>query len=197
MKYCIFIGLFLFYSEFSFGQFNSDRIEEKLTKYFQATESKNWETVLNLINPKIFKLTPRKVIEQMYRQMDRKASMLIRFENTKILNYRPELILLDTSYIPIDYSQNLYIQVNPHIYKTKKQLKTLYEGFELSYLGQGIEFDPKNHQFILDSKNTLIASSPVGQDVWTFWEYRPNDPMTRLILPIEVIERLERGWIGN
>jgi hypothetical protein len=81
MQYCIFKDLFLFYSEFSLGQFNSDRIEEKLTKYFQTTKSKNWEIVLNLIYPKIFKLTPRKVIEQMNRQMGRKASMLMRFEN--------------------------------------------------------------------------------------------------------------------
>jgi hypothetical protein len=120
--------------------------------------------------------------------------MLIRFDNSKILSFRTELVVSDTSYVPVDYSQYLYINVNPALYKTKKQLKTLQDGFELNYLGQGIEFDPNKHQFIVESRNTLIASSPVGKELWSFWEYRPNDPMIRLIFPKEVTERLKRGW---
>lgn len=129
--------------------------------------------------------------------MDSETSLLISFKNMKVLNYKSELVVSDTSYIPVDYSQELHIRVNPGIYKTKKQLRTLQEGFQLSYLGQGIIFDFEKYQFIVESKSTIICSSPLGQESWTFWEYRPDDPMTRVILPLEVINRLRTGWIAD
>lgn len=194
MKNSFLTVLFIFCAGSILGQRQPESVQNKQLLYFEATESKSWDIVLDMINPKIFKLTPRVKIEQIYRQMDNKTSMLIHFRNMKILNFLPELVVSDTSYIPVDYSQELHIQVNPGIYKTKKQLRILQEGFQLSYLGQGIKFDPKKYQFILESRNTIIWSSPVGKEFWTFWEYRPNDPMLKVILPLDVVNRLGSGW---
>ncbi|WP_187174259.1 hypothetical protein [Algoriphagus sp. AK58] len=187
------IGILTFQTTWS--QSHELTIQPKLDQYFLATQTKDWKTVLDMINPKIFSLAPRDMMEQMYSQMENEAGMRFDFENMKVLDFKEGLVLTDTIYVPVDYSMTMDIYLNPDLYSTEKEIQQLYESFQITYLGQGIQFIKENLKFSLDIKNTLIASSPLNQESWTFLEYKANDPLTSFLLPTEVIDRLQRGWI--
>ena len=193
MKICFSVMFFLFFKAYSLAQEYKPGIQESINLYFEALESKKWNTLLDLTNPRIFEFMHRNSMEQVYRDMEISNGMSIRYENPKILRYNPEFILADTIYVPVDYSITLKINLDPDFYNTYR-LKQLQQEFQLNSQFQGIEFDEKNFRFIQNLSNTLIASCPVGKVSWKFWDYKSNDPMTKSIFPSKVLDRLIKGW---
>jgi hypothetical protein len=176
----------------------SQETEKSLLKstqiYFQATQLKDWKTVLDMMNPKVFHYAPKAIMEQMYRQMENDAGMKFIYSEMEIISIKSELTLADTSYIPVDYSMTLQIQLNPGIYRKPKDINLLHRGFEKTYSGQEVVFDQANSRFSIEIKNTLIASSALNSNLWYFSEYKAHDPLLNFILPTEVMNRLLEGW---
>ncbi|PZV83934.1 hypothetical protein CLV31_105160 [Algoriphagus aquaeductus] len=178
----------------AWAQGHSLELQPKLEQYFLATKTKDWKTVLDMANPKIFTLAPRKMMEQMYSQMEHEVGMRFDFGEMKILDFKEGLVLTDTVYVPVDYTMTLEIYLNPSLFTTEKQIQQLYEGFQIAYSGQQIRFDEETMRFTIKVKNTLIASAKRDSNHWYFGEYKANDPLTRMIFPHEVLERLRQGW---
>ncbi|WP_157359818.1 hypothetical protein [Algoriphagus mannitolivorans] len=162
--------------------------------YLNATQAKDWKSVLEMMNPKIFNYAPKAMLEQMYKQMENDSGMRFNYSEIEILRIKTEFILADTSYIPVDYSMTIQVHVNPKLYKNPDDIRLLHQGFEKTYAGQEVVFDPVNSRFSIDLKNTLIASSAQNSQLWYFSEYKANDPLLSYILPIEVMNRLLAGW---
>ncbi|TDQ18841.1 hypothetical protein DFQ04_0649 [Algoriphagus boseongensis] len=176
------------------GMSQSIELETDLNQYFLATQAKDWNKVLDMVNPRIFSIAPKDMMQQMYSQMESDSGMKFHFSEIKILGYKTELILQDTSYVPVDYSMILNIKLNPEIFKTPEHINMLHQGFEKTYAGQEVQFDQENAQFFIGVKNTLVASSAKNSNQWFFSEYKANDPLLSKILPAEVIDRLQKGW---
>ncbi len=188
----LFSALFLF-SFLAKAQHNQV-IENILEGYFQATENKDWVKVMDMANPKIFDFAPRETMIQLYAQMESDAGMGMEFSEMEILDIKKEYIHADTLYVPVDYKMTLEIQLNPARYQDPQLLNSMRAGFEVAYAGQDIVYDEENMRFTIKVKNTLIATSKQASNQWFFGEYKPNDPVTRLIFPSEVLNRLLQGW---
>lgn len=177
-----------------FAQEDKEILLKSTQSYLSATQSKDWKTVLEMMNPKIFNFAPKPMLEQMYRQMENDSGMKFHFSGIEILSYKSEYTLADTSYIPVDYSMTIQVQLNPSIYKNADDIRVLHQGFEKTYAGQEVIYDQSSSRFFIDIKNTLIASSAQNSNLWHFSEYKANDPLLSYILPSEVINRLLAGW---
>lgn len=169
-------------------------MESRLETYFLATQNKDWNGVMDMINPKIFSFAPRELMVQLYSQMESDAGMEMNFTEMEILDIKKGLEWSDTTYVPVDYKMTLLIHLNPNRYQDPEVLKSMSAGFELAYAGQDISFDRARMSFTIKVKNTLIASSKLDSDQWYFGEYKPTDPITKLIFPEEILKRLEQGW---
>lgn len=189
--------LFLFFALLwlplrSMGQQEKKLVEMEMIRYLQAMETKDWITVVNMVNPKYFLQVPKELLMQVYRQMDNQQGLQISFLEPKITSIKKELILADTSYIPVDYSLIMQIRPAPELFNSESELLDLYQEFEQSYQGQEVVFDQDSGLFYIDLKNTLIASKS-GNQIY-FLEYHAKDPFLEKILPAQVLERLKLGW---
>lgn len=195
MKKLLFVSLciLLFFQEVK-SQNHSISIETELDKYFLATQNKDWNGVMDRINPKIFSFAPRELMVQLYSQMEADAGMEMNFTEMEILDIKKGVEWSDTTYVPVDYKMTLLIHLNPNRYQDPEVLKSMSAGFEIAYAGQDITFDQERMSFTIKVKNTLIASSKLDSDQWYFGEYKPTDPITKLIFPEEILKRLEQGW---
>lgn len=178
----------------AFAQANPALLQSHLDRYFLATQAKDWKTVLDMVHPKVFSLAPREIMEQMYSQMENESGMRFDFGEITILHFKTELVHSDTVYIPVDYAMTLEIHLNPSLFSSDKQIQQLFEAFQIAYSGQQISFDEAQNRFTINLKNTLIASTKKDSNHWYFGEYKANDPLTRLIFPDAVLDRLREGW---
>ena len=195
MKKIIVLTALVFFSCFKvFSQHDSTTVESRLEAYFQATQKKDWNRVMEMINPKIFSFSPKELMIQLYTQMESDAGMEMNFTEMEILDIKKGLDWSDTTYVPVDYKMTLLIHLNPSRYQDQEVLNSMLTGFELAYSGQEIAFDREQLSFTIKVKNTLIASSKLDSDQWYFGEYKPTDPITKLIFPEEILKRLEQGW---
>ena len=185
---------FSFFSYPSFGQVKDSSLELSTKSYLDATQSKDWKKVLDMMNPKVFTIASKKMMEQMYRQMDNDSGLKFSFSEIEILGYKSALIISDTSYIPVDYSMTIQIQLNPGLFKNPEDISLLHRGFEKTYAGQEVVYDQLSSRFYIDIKNTLIALSAQNSGLWYFSEYKANDPLLNHILPNEVRQKLMAGW---
>lgn len=191
---CFSILLWFSLSSLGFAQEDKNILLQSTQTYLNATQEKDWKTVLDMMNPKIFNFAPKAMLEQMYRQMENDSGMKFLYSEVKILGIKSELTIADTSYIPVDYAMTIQIQLNPNLYKNSSDIRILHQGFEKTYAGQEVVFDQTSSRFLIDIKNTLIASSAQYSNLWHFSEYRANDPLLAYILPAEVMDRLLAGW---
>lgn len=189
LSYLVFVTCFQ-----AFCQQEYSSVESRLETYFLATQNKDWNGVMDMINPKIFSFAPRELMVQLYSQMESDAGMEMNFTEMEILDIKKGLEWSDTTYVPVDYKMTLLIHLNPNRYQDPEVLKSMSAGFELAYAGQDISFDRARMSFTIKVKNTLIASSKLDSDQWYFGEYKPTDPITKLIFPEEILKRLEQGW---
>jgi len=195
MKKLLFVSLFilLFFQEVK-SQNHSVSIETELDKYFLATQNKDWKAVIDMINPKVFSFTAKEQMVQLYSQMESDAGMEMNFTEMEILKIRKGVEWRDTTYVPVDYKITLIVDLNPSRYQDPDMLKSISTGFEVVYGGQDISFDREQMSFTIRAKSTLIASSLLNSEQWYFGEYKPTDPITKLIFPEEILKRLEQGW---
>jgi hypothetical protein len=193
-KRVVFILIFFLFQGFLFAQESERSLYQSTQSYLKATQTKDWKTVLDMMNPKIFAIAPKAMLEQMYRQMENDAGMRFMYSEMEIIGFKTELTLSDTSYVPVDYSMKIQIQLNPGIYKNAEDINQLHRGFEKTYAGQEVLYDQINSRFSIGIKNTLIASSALNSSLWYFSEYKANDPLLGFILPREVMNRLHAGW---
>lgn len=195
MKKIIVLTALVFFSCFKvFSQHDSTTVESRLEAYFQATQKKDWNRVMEMINPKIFSFSPKELMIQLYTQMESDAGMEMNFTEMEILDIKKGLDWSDTTYVPVDYKMTLLIHLNPSRYQDQEVLNSMLTGFELAYSGQEIAFDREQLSFTIKVKNTLIASSKLDSNLWHFGDYKPTDPMTKLIFPTEILKKLEQGW---
>jgi len=195
MKKSLFVSLLilLFFQEVK-SQNHSVSIETELDKYFLATQNKDWKAVIDMINPKVFSFTAKEQMVQLYSQMESDAGMEMNFTEMEILKIRKGVEWRDTTYVPVDYKITLIVDLNPSRYQDPDMLKSISTGFEIVYGGQDISFDREQMSFTIRAKSTLIASSLLNSEQWYFGEYKPTDPITKLIFPEEILKRLEQGW---
>lgn len=195
MKKSLFVSLLilLFFQEVK-SQNHSISIETELDKYFQATQNKDWKAVIDMINPKVFSFTAKEQMVQLYSHMESDAGMEMNFTEMEILKIRKGVEWRDTTYVPVDYKITLIVDLNPSRYQDPDMLKSISTGFEVVYGGQDISFDRERMSFTIRAKSTLIASSLLNSEQWYFGEYKPTDPITKLIFPEEILKRLEQGW---
>lgn len=195
MKKSLFVSILilLFFQEVK-SQNHSVSIETELDKYFQATQNKDWKAVIDMINPKVFSFTAKEQMVQLYSQMESDAGMEMNFTEMEILKIRKGVEWRDTTYVPVDYKITLIVDLNPSRYQDPDMLKSISTGFEVVYGGQDISFDRERMSFTIRAKSTLIASSLLNSEQWYFGEYKPTDPITKLIFPEEILKRLEQGW---
>lgn len=195
MKKVLLFSFLIFLTCFqAFCQNEHSAVESRLEKYFQATESKDWKAVIDMINPRVFSFAPKEQMVQLYSQMESDAGMTMNFTEMEILKIRKGVKWQDTTYVPIDYKLTLIIHLNPSRYQDTDMLKSISAGFEVVYAGQDISFDKERMSFTIRAKSTLIASSQLDSGQWYFGEYKPTDPITKLIFPAEILKRLEQGW---
>jgi len=195
MKKSLFVSILilLFFQEVK-SQNHSVSIETELDKYFLATQNKDWKAVIDMINPKVFSFTAKEQMVQLYSQMESDAGMEMNFTEMEILKIRKGVEWRDTTYVPVDYKITLIVDLNPSRYQDPDMLKSISTGFEVVYGGQDISFDREQMSFTIRAKSTLIASSLLNSEQWYFGEYKPTDPITKLIFPEEILKRLEQGW---
>lgn len=194
MKRIAWLALFLFFGYSTQAQEGNPALHFQLNHYLEATQSKDWSRILDMVNPKIFQLAPREMMEKMYSQLEKDGGIQFTISDLQVLDIKKSFTLSDTSYIPVDYSLVMSIQVNPEFYKTDNDLEILYRSFQHVYAGQEIYFDREKYTFTIHMKNTLVASSDTSTDQWYFSEYKANDPLVAYILPQEVRNKLQTGW---
>lgn len=165
-------------------------ISEKLDQFFQATQEKDWDKVLDLTYPKLFKLVPR---EQMLGLFENMAAEGMTFEMSemKINNiYGAEDFEAET-FTAVDYAMQLKIILDGESFNDQA-LDFMKTSFETTYGAEQVATDRENKTFTIQAEKTLFAIADKGTDNWHFIEKNAEQMMVlEQIIDQQVLEKFE------
>ena len=110
-KSTLLIALFLTLSSFALSAQNTDIIDSSLDKYIQASNDKDWNTVMDMVYEKLFTIAPKEQMLAMFQQMDA-MGMSIQMLEFKVTN-KSEPIEADSSqFVIVNYDSREKLTLN-------------------------------------------------------------------------------------
>lgn len=143
-------------------------ISEKLDQFFQATQEKEWEQVLDLTYPKLFELVPREQMLGLFQNMEAEG-MSFEMSNMKISEIYGAEDFEGETFSAVDYAMQMKIILNGDGFNDQAMgfMKT---SFETTYGAENVATDRDNKTFTIQAEKTLFAIADKDTDNWHFIE---------------------------
>ncbi len=200
MKNLFGIALFLTFSLLSFqplaaqpAEVDEASIKEKFKQYMQHSNAGEWDQLMDMLNPDLFKLVTKDQMIQMFAQME---MMGIKPVNDKfeVKNISAPIDTDSLVYVTLDYEADGRIEISNDELLKDGNREQLLGNLEKEYGEGNITYDEEKKEIQMAIDRTMVARSNKGQSNWTFIEYNANNPMQAAmleqVLPDGVIEKL-------
>ena len=193
MKKIISLFLLLLITQGVFAQkLSSQRsavFEKALNEYIGFMQEKDYDKMMDYVNPKLFDHAPRAQMIQVLESPE-KMGMNMSFEDMEIL----ELIPLDESgdYILAKYRLNLDVTLMSEQLQNEQAVNMMRDAFVKQSSEENVSYNEETHTFsINDSKKYMIGTYENNKP--SFLELDLNNPpmvsILKSIVPAEIIEK--------
>lgn len=150
------------------AQSHHAHIRAAAEKYLQATEESDWETVADMLYPKLFTIAPREDIIASFQELN-SDEIKVTIRDGAIKDIGELAYFEDEQYAFIDYTMSMDMQ-----FSDASLNEIMKSQFESMYGAGNVQLDQNTNTFLIQAANTMIAFSPKGGNEWTFLEYKPD-----------------------
>ena len=164
----------------------SKQILTQLEVYFQSTQNKNWEGVMDQVYPKIFDNTPREQIIAMFNDMENRGMKMDfnRFEIVSISEVKKSDI---EKFALVFYLSEFSIEFLGEEYHTAEVMSMMEESFYNNYGRENVEYNPAEYLFKIKANKKIFAVANKKTNDWKFIEYTAdNASKMDLFIPAEI-----------
>jgi hypothetical protein len=190
MKAKIRLLLFLMLSTFSLSTWaqskESKQIITQLQLYFEATQNKNWNAVMDQVYPKIFDSTPREQIIAMFNDMEARGMKMdfITFEITSISDVKKSGA---EKFALVRYLSEFTLEFITEEYHTEEIMSMMLKSFQTNYGAENVEYFAEEFRFKIKGNKQIFAVAEKKGSEWKFIEYTAdNASKMDLFIPDEV-----------
>ncbi|TXB61286.1 hypothetical protein [Phaeodactylibacter luteus] len=162
------------------------QIREQLQAYFEATESKDWAAVTDLLYPPLFELVPKADMIQMFEDMEGNG-MVFNMQDFKAQAISEVFRYEGEAFAKVDYIGRMSLQFTSEAMQTPEMTGMMKGNLEAQYGLDMVEHDPKSHTFTIKLNKSLLAVSPEGAGTWSFIEAEDSAGTLQQVLPAAVL----------
>ena len=172
-----------------FGQSDSLLAVSKtsITNFVNHFNNEQWDEVVKLTNPKMFKLIPKDVLLSSYNQM--KSGGLKFTTKLDTVSYKSSLIEHENYlYYKIGFSSTWLIKLSGPALSVKEQMIT---NFQTQYGKNNVSFKKESNTIIINCIKYYITETPKEKINWKVMDGNESEKqLVNAIIPNEVLSKL-------
>lgn len=168
-----------------------ESIKARLLTYFQATEEKDWATVVDYLYPALFEEVPKEDVIQQFQDMSGNG-MEFEMSGYRINTVEAPYDFESKQYAEVGYIGKMSIQFTSASYQTPEVIGQLKGNMEAVYGTDAVEYDGGTHTFHVAVDKTLFAIAEAGTDQWYFIEEDAQNPVISQLIPRAVREHFSQ-----
>ena len=178
----------------SWGQSSeTDAIQQRLDEYFQATEAKEWDKVVDMVYPKLFTLVKKEDMVQLFADMEGNG-MVFQMKNFKVNSISETADHEGERFALVDYSAGMNIRFTSAAYQDSSMVSVLQASFAATYGEENVRYKKEDNSFDIQAEKTMFAIAPEGSADWAFMENNPGqEGLLGTLIPEVVREKLGSG----
>ena len=146
-----------------------ESVTQRLNQYFEATKNKDWDTVINLLYPKLFELVPKEDMKQVFVDMEGNG-MELNMKSFEILDISAPVAHEGQKYALVNYTGAMNIRFTSQAHKEPEVINMLKKSFQDGYGEENVSYQQADNSFDLTLQKALFAISPEDNNEWTFIE---------------------------
>lgn len=164
------------------------QFETDIRTYLEEFNQRNWENVLEYINPKLFSLAPKSTIISTFQQVtDMGMNMHTDFKEVK--NISKPISYQDTLYCQVFYRGDITIVLDKELVQ---QAALLEEEFKSSYGNKSVSYDKNKNTFLIRAERSMMAVSVDDGQTWKYLEFNKKDmKLIELLIPEKIINQMK------
>lgn len=172
-------------------------ILDRTLAYFQATESKDWDAVADMIYPRFFQLVPKEQILEVFRQMEQEG-LTMQMRNFDVRNVSDIVPHGEERYVQISYEMEMSITFTSVEYRDTLVQDQILRNFESLYGAEQVRYDPAAFRFDITANRKMFGVSGFPDDQWYFIENDVIEGETagQPLIPREVLDQVEPPEAG-
>ncbi|MCB0586004.1 MAG: hypothetical protein KDD06_11845 [Phaeodactylibacter sp.] len=148
-------------------------IQQRLDEYFRATEAKDWNKVVDMVYPKLFNLTTKEDMVQLFADMEGNG-MEFQMKNFKVNSISEPVNFEGERFALVNYSAGMNIRFTSQSYQDSSMVNMLQDSFEAAYGRDNVKYNKEDNSFDIQADKTMFAIAPTGSDAWAFMENNPG-----------------------
>lgn len=161
--------------------------EKDLKKYATAYNERNWEVVTSMLNPGLYELMPKEAFVKQLSGLDEQG-VKISIQIGSVKKISDQVVHEEKKYHLVTYSCSITIQLT----NDGLNIDELGKSLVAVYGTDKVKIDNEKRSIITTSDQSMIASSPSGEEKWTYLENTAQGRKLLLhIIPAEVVNKLE------
>ncbi|MEY3051343.1 MAG: hypothetical protein RLY31_1128 [Bacteroidota bacterium] len=174
-------------------------ILDRTLAYFQATESKNWDAVADMIYPRFFEVVPKERLLEVFSQMEQEG-LTMQMRNFDVRNVSNIIRHGKESFVQITYEMEMSISFTSVEYRDSLVQRQIHRNFESIYGAEQVRYDAGDFRFDITANRKMFGVSGFPDDQWYFIE---NDVIEeggttgQRLIPPEVWEQVAPAGEGT
>lgn len=158
-------------------------IQERLQAYYEANESKDWESVVDMLYPPLVEMASRDALVQTFNDLEGNG-MVFEMKDFETKTISPVFEHEDQRYAEIAYRSDLSLQFTSEAHKAPSVVEMLQANFEREYGADNVEHDSDTNTFLVHADKIMLAIQEASADSpWTFMELDAANPLNEKLIP--------------
>jgi len=158
-------------------------IQERLQAYYEANESKDWESVVDMLYQPLVEMASRDALVQMFNDLEGNG-MVFEMKGFETKKVSPVFVHEDKRYAEIAYRSDLSLQFTSEAYKSSQMVEMLQANFEKEYGADNVEHEAATNTFLVNADKVMLAIQDTGADSpWRFMELDAANPLNEKLIP--------------
>jgi len=172
-----FAAILLLVTTSVFAQVDSARavteIQDRLDIYFKANEEKDFDTILDMVYPKLFDLVPREQMKSQFVAMDA-GGMRFSIYDMATSDFSVPFVHAGEQFVLVDYTHGMDLILTDST--TQASAGMMLAAFQGQYGEDKVSYDQENYNFTIDINKKMLAIAPLDSDEWTFLDFNSDNP---------------------
>jgi len=150
------------------------QIQDRLDIYFQANEEKDFDTVLDMVYPKLFTIAPRDLMKQQFTSLEAQG---ISFEirDMSANSFSAPFAHGEEQFVLIGYAHSMDMMMTDS--STQSSADMMLPFFEMQYGEDNVTYDSTAYTFTIAVDKVMLAVAPLDSKEWAFVDFSPEKPM--------------------
>ena len=167
-------------------------VQQKLDQYFDFMIRSEWDSLMDMIYPKLFSLAPRELMIETFKQIS-SQEMKITFDLPEIQSISAPVDYEEEVFSKVDYLVLMNMQMLFEDLQAPEFIEFLQTSFQQKYGPDNVKYDPSSFTFALKIDSEMFAIAPTGTTDWKFIENKDDQvDLINQLIPQNIREELDK-----